>query len=353
MPPDENPVVARYNRVAFQLWREAEECDENACLIRGDAPTRCVALVNMQELLMIRREKAVRRLAAEFAALQRQDLAGHVEVTPDRLSAAYEVIINRILEDIIRLNDGPATQRQRSMTMGPSSSTRGPSSSTRGPSSSTRGPFSSARGFSSAIPPIVRSGHGRRKIDIPYKKGVFGGHAGAQCLNGIIAFLTRECRGNVHEHDVVHITASPALYGAPQNVADLEIDSCYFSNFRGADQDIPPVANNWICYDFCGITVMPTHYTIRSLYYGKRGGTNLKSWFLDGSIDGQCWEIFDRKDNTSKLDGKGIVKTFKIPRRLECRFLRLINIGRNHAGTDALCLSSFEIFGSILMPVRE
>jgi hypothetical protein len=32
----------------------------------------------------------------------------------------------------------------------------------------------------------------------------------------------------------------------------------------------------------------------------------------------------------------------------ECRFIRLVNIGRNHDGEDCLCISAWEIFGSLI-----
>jgi hypothetical protein len=40
--------------------------------------------------------------------------------------------------------------------------------------------------------------------------------------------------------------------------------------------------------------------------------------------------------------------TFTVAGGGECRFIRLVNIGRNHFGTDVLCISAWKIFGSLI-----
>jgi hypothetical protein len=39
--------------------------------------------------------------------------------------------------------------------------------------------------------------------------------------------------------------------------------------------------------------------------------------------------------------------TFQIANRRSFRFIKLVNIGRNHYGDDGLCITAFEIFGSL------
>jgi hypothetical protein len=79
--------------------------------------------------------------------------------------------------------------------------------------------------------------------------------------DGIIAHLTGECRGNVHDRQVVAITSgsfeketvganphSGAYNDLPQhaakNVADLKTDSCFRSAYREKKEDIPHTRNN-------------------------------------------------------------------------------------------------------------
>jgi hypothetical protein len=134
------------------------------------------------------------------------------------------------------------------------------------------------------FPPSVKKGKARDEqdkevvIDVP---------------DGIIAHLTRECGGNVHDCHVVDITlgsfeketqgANPhsgAYYDRPmnaaKNAADLEADSYFGSACCKNQEDIPCTRNNWICSNFKERWIVPTHYAIRTHKYGP-GGSHLKS----------------------------------------------------------------------------
>jgi hypothetical protein len=88
--------------------------------------------------------------------------------------------------------------------------------------------------------------------------------------DGIIAYLTRQCGGNVHNRQIVTVTSSShyrcvwAEKSAAQNVADLETASNFRSVYCGWREDIRNSANNWICYDFKNQRILPTHYAVRS-----------------------------------------------------------------------------------------
>ena len=73
-------------------------------------------------------------------------------------------------------------------------------------------------------------------------------------LNGIIAYLTRECGGNVHENRVVEVTASSG-----RDKVKYAVELGTNSQF---DTDNKP--NQWICYNFKGRSVAPTSYSIRT-----------------------------------------------------------------------------------------
>jgi hypothetical protein len=193
-------------------------------------------------------------------------------------------------------------------------------------------------------------GH-RRKI--PFTKGgIFTRATGP--LEGIVAHLTNKCGGNVHECEQVVVTSSPPLRDDPahaaKNVADFATDSAFRSAARDARQNIPDAPNNWICYDFRQRRVIPGWYSIQSDCTGGTNTANLRSWVVEASMTGNDgeWAEIDRKSNNSDLNAKGAVQTFPVAGKTVCRFVRLVNIGRNHAGNDALCLSAFEIFGSLM-----
>jgi hypothetical protein len=181
--------------------------------------------------------------------------------------------------------------------------------------------------------------------------------------DGIIAHLTRECGGNVHDRQIVSITCgsfeqeaqganpqSGARYNSPEyaakNAADLETCSMFESAYRSSSQDIPHTRNNWVCYDFREKKIVPTHYTIRTNRLGP-GYSNLKSWLVETSADGENWREVAREENNKQLNGADFTGTFPATGGGECRFIRLVNVGRNHACNDCLEITAWEIFGSV------
>jgi hypothetical protein len=179
--------------------------------------------------------------------------------------------------------------------------------------------------------------------------------------DGIIAHLTRECGGNVHDHHIVEVTsgsfeqeingANPHSgayddkeWNAAKNAVDLDKDSFYSSAYRVSD--IQQTKNNWLCYDFKERRIVPTYYTIRT-NNGSYGGRHLKSWLIETSVDGKSWREISQQKNNKQLNGERFTTTFTTTGAGECRFIRLVNIGRNHRGYDTLCISAWEIFGTL------
>jgi hypothetical protein len=183
------------------------------------------------------------------------------------------------------------------------------------------------------------------------KKGRWAWAEDFDSPEGIISHLSRECGGNVHDRNVVAVTSSKpfsvCIDHAAKNAVELEGNSCFLSGHRDKKKEIPHARNNWICYDFKSRRIVPTYYAIRS-GYGGPGGAHLKSWIVETSTDGENWKEIDRKKDNAKLNGWKITGTFPVTGAGECRFIRLVNIGRNHAGYDMLAISAWEIFGSLI-----
>jgi hypothetical protein len=106
--------------------------------------------------------------------------------------------------------------------------------------------------------------------------------------DGIIAHLTRECGGNLHDRHVVDVMSGSfekEIFGAnpdsgaydnilcyaAKNATDLESDSIFGSACREKEENIPHTGNNWVCYDFKERRIAPTHYTIRTNRNGLGG----------------------------------------------------------------------------------
>jgi hypothetical protein len=192
------------------------------------------------------------------------------------------------------------------------------------------------------FPPSVKK---QRQFDVP---------------GGIIAHLTRQWGGNVHDRHVADITpgsfqketvgANPhsGAYGnnldcAAKNAADLESDSRFYSACRWAPEDIPHTKNNWICHDFKERRIGPTHYAVRT-HYGIQGGLHLRSCLIETSADGKSWQEVAREDDNDQLNDTYLTGTFALARARECRFIQLVNIERNHSEEDHLAISAWEVF---------
>jgi hypothetical protein len=112
------------------------------------------------------------------------------------------------------------------------------------------------------------------------------------------------------------------------------------------EEDIPHTRNNWVCYDLKERRIVPTHYAIRTNGYGT-GHWHLKSWLVETSADGRSWREVAREEDNEQLNGCRFASTFAVARCGECRFIRLVNVGRSHYGNDCLEISAWEIFGSL------
>ena len=162
-------------------------------------------------------------------------------------------------------------------------------------------------------------------------------------LDGIIAYLTRECGGNVHDKQIVKVKASDYsdTTHPPRNVVDLGTSSGYISNAEEA----------WICYDFKKQRVIPTSYSLNGLW------CDLTFWAIDVSNDGteDSWTEIDHRHNNDLTSTQ--TRSFAIsdiPSQ-SVRFVRVRMTRKKVATSGAwvpqrwpqIVLNSFELFGSL------
>jgi hypothetical protein len=91
---------------------------------------------------------------------------------------------------------------------------------------------------------------------------------------------------------------------------------------------------------------VPTHYTIRT-NWSDPDDAHLKSWLVETSEDGESWREVAREEDSKQLDGAHCTATSAVAGGEKCRFIRLVQIGRNHFGDDRLFISAWKIFGSL------
>jgi hypothetical protein len=339
--------VERYNAKAIPLLQEAQDIDDaviqNDTL--GDLAMQIEALQQKRSDITFKREVAKGVLLALYLDVQQPELAHDVQVTPARVDAAYAATLSRIEDDLVRIQEElDASQRTKSQ----------PALRQVSP---VLGQKPTARKWvvprRTKCPCIIGKAQrsktttsGLKTKELQWEVSVV-----ENPLDGIIAFMTKKTGRNLHDAGIVLVTSSPPVRPdervAAKNVLDLLKDTVFCSVHKKASEDIAKEPNNWICYDFQDLQIIPTHYTIRSCFGGVNG-FNLKNWVVETSVDSKKWDEADRRDDNTKLNGFNITRTFKVTGRHQGRYIRLVNIGRNHNGNDALSLSSFEIFGFLI-----
>jgi hypothetical protein len=151
----------------------------------------------------------------------------------------------------------------------------------------------------------------------------------SKSLNGIISYLT-EKHGSLDEKGIVATTAKSVVddYRIPRNVLALGRHSRFLS------RDEP---DQWLVWDFGRLCVFPTDYAIESMC--------LKSWIVEGSLDGESWTEMDRQTRNQDFRGAWNRQAFRMANPLESRFIRLTQTEAGWENKHELSLSCCEFFG--------
>jgi hypothetical protein len=162
---------------------------------------------------------------------------------------------------------------------------------------------------------------------------------------GVFWHLTAACGGNVAEKQEVLVTASSvhASPGANGGTARWEMKYAVDHNIEThfhADNN----ANEWICFDFNKRIMTPSHYEICS------GWHPLKSWRVEGSLDGNNWFTLDEQKDNLDISKDKMSHTFPVMESRAVRMIRLTQTGRTHNGEKWFMIRRFEVFGTLLEP---
>jgi hypothetical protein len=158
--------------------------------------------------------------------------------------------------------------------------------------------------------------------------------------DGIISYLSRKHWGHVHLTGIVTISS--------QWLSEISLNlvsgwtSCWpFWSANEPDQ--------WICCDFGEMRIRPTQYTIL--------GGRLKSWVIEGSVDGESWTEIDRQTNhdfklfldDSGVPYKGVPELFELSNPIASRFIRLSQPDNDDFGEIGYCIGvqAIEFFGTL------
>jgi hypothetical protein len=266
--------------------------------------------------LLFERVSSLERQISSFTNPTRQieDEIASQEEALESLRLALENVKSSLEGKLSQLRNDLA---QLQATSKPSASPSPSPSTSPSPS-----PSPSPKPSGSPTPSAAKS---QNKVEIPMKE--------AKSLEGIISHLTQKHGGNVQEEGIVRITSKSVGNDDPRcalkNVADLTSNSRFFSKNE---------PGQWICWDFGEMRVRPTHYTIWT--------NGLKSWVVEGSLDGRSWTVIDRQTDKQAFKNVNLV-SFAVQTPAEFRFIRLTQTDKNHYGGDDLYLRAVEFFGTL------
>jgi hypothetical protein len=74
----------------------------------------------------------------------------------------------------------------------------------------------------------------------------------------------------------------------------------------------------------------------------------MRSWRVEGSVDGADWKELDRRENDQTLTGKAQTATFRMENPLDVRMIKISELGRNSNNCYCLEMSALEIFGVLI-----
>ena len=111
------------------------------------------------------------------------------------------------------------------------------------------------------------------------------------------------------------------------------------------------VENAWFTVNFKDFGVCPTMYSLR--HYNAHDINALRSWELQGSVDGKEWVTIKVHDKDSSLDKKSKSNTWTINKEdnnVQNEYFNMFRIqmtSKNDNGSWNLCCSGFEIYGKL------
>jgi hypothetical protein len=190
-----------------------------------------------------------------------------------------------------------------------------------------------------------------RRLSLPWKWATFCASAPGVCpfswgnqMDGIISYLTRKRGGHVLDTGTVSITTSdPGVHGGHslRNIVKAGNRAPFCTTDR---------RNSWICFDFKDLRVIVTQYSIRTGCDWNYA--HLRSWRLEGSLDGVQWVELDHQENDRRLciDGDVAATSIRGQNRAAYRMIRLQQTGQNSGRSDHLSLAGIEFFGAVETP---
>lgn len=159
--------------------------------------------------------------------------------------------------------------------------------------------------------------------------------------NGILFWIsTNACREPWVNPDMggkIKVTASSIEKGVPCELVSRSPTELW-------TKDVPA---SWFMIDMGrNRRVIPNYYTLR--HGGNYKADSLRTWDLQGSVDGGQWTLLRRHTSDKSLNGNFATRSWPVdPPSTPFRFFRILQTGHNSNNHNFLVISGFEIYGEL------
>lgn len=163
-------------------------------------------------------------------------------------------------------------------------------------------------------------------------------------FNGIFRYLTKKTNGNIHTNKMIEISTSHLCCGKLETLVDFDNPKAFTHVCKNPNP-------RWLQIDLKSGKAHISSYLIKSADKSVYSPINaLKSWQIEISQDGNNWQMIDKQENVSELNGENNMKLFKVSANREpFRFIRIITDQESWTNkNNGFTIRSFELFGQII-----
>ncbi|KAK8875656.1 hypothetical protein M9Y10_005830 [Tritrichomonas musculus] len=157
-------------------------------------------------------------------------------------------------------------------------------------------------------------------------------------FKGLFAELFKQSKLNLHMAGVIRVTSSGSSHLSTKQPHEI-------INPTGRGDWISNNAPNaFLQIDFRSYLFHPTYYSLS--FYSMKKDNRIKSWVMQGSVDGSSWFCLDEVRLNRRFDSSQI--SCAMFSDIPVRFVRICQIGKNLSGNNVLSLHQIEFFGELV-----
>ena len=162
-------------------------------------------------------------------------------------------------------------------------------------------------------------------------------------FTGFVGYFNKKGRGVVNKYISVSGKNDPE-WGNSSVVLDYYLEDGLQKNNYVSPGD---AASAYLLFRFKRSSVILRAYTLRTRTF-REDEAHAKSWIVEGSIDGNHFEIIDTVNNTELLQGNGNYSTFSCDKEIVSKYIRITLTEKTYYSLYRLHLTRVDFFGEML-----